>query len=163
MQKRIAIVVTSFVFFCLLFVLLVSSSEKKGIDTNNDGKIDRWVSQDDHFLKVETDQNQDGRIDAWAFFGIAPPFSPCEFVENIDSNYDGKVDCISFTLNHNIEAKTYVRRVVLKLGNGSNNVSAVAEDTGWEEAEKSSVVVHKEQCGSSSNVAREQRGNRASP
>ena len=71
----------------------VAPSEKPtpkeaAIDTNRDGKPDRWEHYDHGVpVKVEADTNFDGKVDEWAIF-VDGKLSKVEK----DTDYDGKPD-----------------------------------------------------------------------
>ena len=58
------------------------------LDTNKDGKPDRWESYDGNQVsKIEADTNFDGKVDEWAMF----EGGKVKKVEK-DTDYDGKAD-----------------------------------------------------------------------
>jgi hypothetical protein len=58
------------------------------VDTNKDGKPDRWEMYDNGVLtRIETDTNFDGKPDEWVYAENGKPSK----LEK-DSDYDGKVD-----------------------------------------------------------------------
>ena len=57
------------------------------IDTNKDGKPDRWEYHDGNKVRVEADTNFDGKIDEIAYFENGKLVKGEK-----DSDYDGKMD-----------------------------------------------------------------------
>ena len=78
----------------LLTVSSGNCSEVKELDTNSDGKADKWLyTLDDKLMKLEEDFNFDGIVDKRAQFYYKN--GEKDKVE-IDSNMDGKADGWSY-------------------------------------------------------------------
>ena len=62
---------------------------KNEIDTNQNGKIDKWVYHDDLSIRVELDANYDGKPDIKEYYKNGELFK-----RELDINFDGKIDKI---------------------------------------------------------------------
>jgi hypothetical protein len=98
--------------------------EKK--DSNLDGEIDNWLYRDGTGTPVKwiRDSNSDGRPDHWSFFRDGK-----SFLDNVDTDYDGKTDAIYLTIwdSQGIKQRSYS----LSVRNKETNVFVLHEDTGW--------------------------------
>jgi len=107
------------------------------VDSNKDGKPDSWAYRTENRIPVKwiRDSNHDGRLDGWSFFegGRA-------FLDEDDTDRDGKVDVIYLHLRDSVGARQ--RSLMLVLKDSGHNVFELHEDTGWvpEEASKTEKV-----------------------
>lgn len=96
------------------------------IESKEEGKIDNGIfrNKDGVAMKWIRDSNHDGRPDKWSFFKDGR-----SFLNEEDTNNDGKVDVIYLNINDSQGIKQRAFSFVLK--DIEENIFVVHEDTGW--------------------------------
>lgn len=132
-MKRYVLSICFLVMFIFRFFLLSSFSyadEVKKVDSNKDGKTDKWFYIDDkgNSTKWVRDNNFDGKEDAWDFFKYGEEGRVVLHEE--DTNGDGKVDRIIVTVSDSENKKA--RGIVLDLKDSVSNLFVQKGDSGWQ-------------------------------
>ena len=139
MKRRYYIIVLMLTAAFLLFLIGTTISGEANLtpkeepnlrletkDSKKDGIIDNWLYRDRNGVPVKwiRDRNRDGRPDAWSFFKDGKAF-----IEEEDSDNDGKVDLIQIRIRDPQGEKE--RYLMLVLKDNRNNTFEAREDTGW--------------------------------